>query len=141
MSKKTLLFQDFNFWVFPQINKEGKRVERRLESIFVNAVKAFRFWFWHEAVNGGYELMAVDYIHFRQTYIEITLLGNLPTFFYFGITLLPLKKKILQTSRQNKKLFFAVQESNYLPFFFFIIIVPRQKVPNKKDIEEKEQKV
>ena len=29
----------------------------------------------------------------------MTLLGNVPTFFYFGITLLPLKKKVLQTSR------------------------------------------
>ena len=39
-------------------------VERRLDSIFVNAVKAFRFRFWHEAVNDRHELMAVDYIHF-----------------------------------------------------------------------------
>ena len=73
--------------------QEGKRLEGRLDSIFVNAVKAVRFWFWHEAVNDGYQLMPVDYIHYRLPYSEIALLGNLPTFFYFGITLLPLKKK------------------------------------------------
>ena len=37
--------------------------------------------------------MSVDYIHYRLPYSEMALLGNLPTFFYFGITLLPLKKK------------------------------------------------
>ena len=37
----------------------------------------------------------------------MALLGNVPTFFYFGITLLPLKKKVLQTSRQfNARLVF-----------------------------------
>ena len=43
--------------------------------------------------------MPVDYIHYILPSWEITLLGNLPTFFYFEITLLPLKKKVLQTSR------------------------------------------
>ena len=38
--------------------------------------------------------MTVDYIHYRLLYSEMALLGNLPTFFYFGITLLPLKKKV-----------------------------------------------
>ena len=37
--------------------------------------------------------MPVDYIHYRLPYSEIALLGNLPIFFIFGITLLPLKKK------------------------------------------------
>ena len=45
--------------------------------------------------------MTVDYIHFRLPYSEMALLGNVPTFFYFGITLLPLKKKVLQTSRHR----------------------------------------
>ena len=36
--------------------------------------------------------MPVDNTHFRLPFCEMTLLGNLPTF-YFGITLLPLKKK------------------------------------------------
>ena len=39
--------------------------------------------------------MTVDYIYYRLPFWEMTLLGNLPTFFYFGITLLPLKKKSL----------------------------------------------
>ena len=43
--------------------------------------------------------MPVDYIHYILPYSKTTLLGNPPTFFYFGITLLPLKKKVLQTSR------------------------------------------
>ena len=37
--------------------------------------------------------MTVDYIHYIIPYSEMTVLGNLPTFFYFGITLLALKKK------------------------------------------------
>ena len=73
--------------------QEGKWVERRLDSIFVNSVKVVRFWFWHEAVNDALEIMAVYYIHFRLPYNKTTLLGNVPTFFYFGITLLPPKKK------------------------------------------------
>ena len=44
--------------------------------------------------------MPVDYIHYRLPYSEMALLGNLPTFFNFEITLLLLKKKVLQTSRQ-----------------------------------------
>ena len=58
----------------------------------MNAVKAVRFRFWHEAVDDGHELMCVDYIHYRLSFSEMALLGNNPTFFIFGITLLPLKK-------------------------------------------------
>ena len=68
-------------------------MEWRLDSIFVNALKAVRFWFWHEAVDDGHELMAVDCIHYRLPCGEMAVLGNLSTFFYFGITLLPPKKK------------------------------------------------
>ena len=54
--------------------------------------------------------MPVDYIHYILPYSKTTLLGNVPTFFYFGITLLPPKKKVLQTSRLIKY-FFSFQAS------------------------------
>ena len=51
--------------------------------------------------------MAIDYIH-DKLFCEMILLGNFPTFFYFEITLLPLKKKkeVQQTSRQIETHFF-----------------------------------
>ena len=43
-----------------------------------------QFTFWHEAVNDGYELKPVDYSQCRLPCSEITLLGNLPTFFFWN---------------------------------------------------------
>ena len=108
----------------------GKWLEWRLDNIFVNAVKVVRFWFWHEAVNDSYELKPVDYIHFWIPYSEMALLGNLPTFFNFGITLLPLKKKSLAnfTSliKENKDFFdiqvCGIQSLTKTPFFWWLIV-------------------
>ena len=70
---------------------------------FCICCKVVLFDFWHEAVNDGHELMPVDYIHSRLPCSETTLLENLPTFFYFGITELPLKKKNCTNFTSNEK--------------------------------------
>ena len=58
------------------------------------------------------EIMPVDYIHYILPYSKTTLLGNVPTFFYFGITLLLSKKK----SCNNKVTFPSNAKSASEPF-------------------------
>ena len=61
--------------------------------------------------------MAVDYIHYIIPYSETALLGNLATFFYFGITLLPLKKKSLANLTSNSPKSFDVFQKEVETFF------------------------